>query len=117
MFTASSEPYASTTAIYQLVYYEFSTVDRVERRGFAGRKREQERREKQETQEENEQRKVVEERKYGWEEKKRGEPGRSRGRRDSSRELRQMDNLKKREQREDKKIREGTMIIKALEIA
>lgn len=27
------------------------------------------------------------------------------------------DNLKKREQREDKKVREGTMIIKALEIA
>ena len=44
MFTASSEPYTSTTAIYQSVYYDFSTVDRVERRGFAGRKREQERR-------------------------------------------------------------------------
>ena len=53
-------------ATYKSVYYQFSTVDRVERRGLAGRKREQEKkREKQETQEENEQRKVVEKRKDG----------------------------------------------------
>lgn len=55
-------------------------MDRVESRGLAGRKREQERRkERNRKQEENEQRKVVEERKDGWEDEKRGEPGRSRG--------------------------------------
>ena len=117
--------YSFTRALHQHNGYIPISLLRVQHRGQSWKKRlcwkkegaREKKREKQETQEENEQRKVVEERKYGWEEKKRGEPGRSRGRRDSSRELRQTDNLKKREQREDKKIREGTMIIKALEIA